>query len=372
VHQLKAGDPFKARTKLDDKQYMEEQYLTEDKSSYEIASLLEVGQQAVLSALHKHNIKIKTAHDYSNKKTIGSYHNTIIKWLDDNRINHTSCYILKSSWNRKNKYWELDEYLPDHKLFIEIQGEFWHGILPRSRSYTHIRNKMWSDLWKYLTIMRDLPDHKVLYLTDNNTNIEVLRKTLKIDSVSRTSAPYNTLNIDVKLIKPSDARVFLKENHYLGTTNGTFYGAYVNDVLMLVCTISNPTRQNIKSSIGKCRELTRLAVKDGAPTNIISYSFSRIAKLEVCMGTTSIVTFADPTPYRKNQHSGAVYRACNFKYVGSTAWNYCYCDNENIYHKKTIYNRAKKVGLKEKEYVNQNGLYKLPEWPKLKFEIILK
>ena len=37
-------------------------------------------------------------------------------------------------------------------------------------------------------------------------------------------------------------------------------------------------------------------------------------------------------------------------------------------HKKTLYNRAKKDGLTEKEYYTLNGYFKLPEWPKHKFE----
>jgi hypothetical protein len=115
-----------------------------------------------------------------------------------------------------------------------------------------------------------------------------------------------------------------------------------------------------------------MAAINNGPANILSYMLARVCNEERRDGTKSIVTFADPTPWRKRQHTGSVYKACNFTFVGNTAWNYCYCnDDGELIHKKTVYNRAKKVGMKEKEYVTANNLHKLPEWPKLKFEVVL-
>lgn len=285
-------------------------------------------------------------------------------WLNDNQIEYIKTYKIFSRWNNKKYELEFAYFIPRSKIFLELyepSSETWKSEFARS--------KLWLDLIKFMIVKRDLPEFQVIYLSDNIT-LKLGQIFLKNPHSSQESL--RDLFIEIKIINPEQAKQFLINYHYLGFTAGTYYGGLIANKLEFVCVISNPTRQNIKSSIGECKELTRLAVSPNAIRNIISFSIAKICKIEKQKGTKAIVTFADPTPYRKNQHTGAVYKACNFNFVGYTTPNYCYTNKEGeLIHKKTVYNRAKKIEVTEKCYRDLYQLFKVPEWPKLKFEKIL-
>lgn len=60
-----------------------------------------------------------------------------------------------------------------------------------------------------------------------------------------------------------------------------------------------------------------------------------------------IVSFADTTI----GHTGTIYKASNFKLDGITSGSHYYVSKTGfIMHKKTLYNRAVKMGMTEKEF----------------------
>jgi hypothetical protein len=59
-------------------------------------------------------------------------------------------------------------------------------------------------------------------------------------------------------------------------------------------------------------------------------------------------------------HEGTIYKATNWKLDGSIPPDYWYFDEKGLkYHKKSVWNRAKKEGVTEKEYVKNNNLSKI-------------
>lgn len=368
---IKHSNPEQILTILNDKQWLEEQYITKYSSSVKIAEQLGVNPALVQSYLKKHNIKTRASVDYQNvRRPSGVHLNVVTKYLDDNNIKHITSFIYNGRYNNKDRKFEIDEYLPEHKMFIEIQGIHWHGLTRYHWKYQRVRSKMWSDLMKYLCVTRDYPDHKFIYLREDELKTD--RWMIKLFKKQSNNTYFNKNDYRFTECIYNDIKDFIIENHYLqSAAKGNYYALYRNEQLVAACVISSPTRVEIKLSNGqKCREVSRLVAND-LPKNGLSYFLSQVLKTEKKRGTLGLITFADNSPMMKGQHSGGIYKASNFRYVGLTSYNYRYVnDQSDIIPKKTLYNRAKKQKLTERRYAELNGWFKIPEWPKLKFEYI--
>jgi len=75
------------------------------------------------------------------------------------------------------------------------------------------------------------------------------------------------------------------------------------------------------------------------------------------------VSFAD-TQY----HEGTIYKASNWIDYGLCQPDYQYISDVGVpMHKKTLYNRAMRAGMKEREYAESYGYKKVKTGRKLKF-----
>jgi predicted transcriptional regulator len=175
-------------------------------------------------------------------------------------------------------------------------------------------------------------------------------------------------SIDIKNIKISEIdrfRVdfFCKSVHYLGySKKGSIYnlGFFDGEDLVAVALIANPTRNESKINGEKTCELTRFLILGRVRTkNMASRCLSLIIKfLKKNSDYKHLISFADT-----GHHLGTIYKAANFCEAGKTKASYNY---EGI-HKKTIYERAKRLGMTEYEYVRFFNLERIKEEPKIKF-----
>jgi len=367
-HQIK-GHADSIYSQLQDKQWLTDKYIIDGLSSTEIANGLGCTPELIQRYLRRYGIKARSAHYYESVRKPSSAQLCLAKYLDEAGVPHTSGWIYDGVFNRKPRHFELDEYLPDHRTFIEVQGEHWHGLDRRHWRYQRVRAKLWADLMKFMCLRRDYPDYRIVYLAkhqiDNGEWYNKLFPAIRTTGARHTEC--NFVSNDVAVPE------FIITHHYLHTVRpGRAYGLYHCDKLVAGAVVSSPSRQSIRLSNKRVpAELSRL-VAVNAPHNSLSWFLSRIIKFERRAGLVAgLISFADQSPVRKGEHSGAVYRAANFRHVGMTEPSYFYVDKatEPI-HKKTVYNRAKKIGLTEREFVLVNGLYKLPEWPKHRFEFL--
>lgn len=80
----------------------------------------------------------------------------------------------------------------------------------------------------------------------------------------------------------------------------------------------------------------------------------------------NLLTFADPN----FNHNGSMYLAANWKYAGESRPDYWYSSDTGwVMHKKTLWNRAKNLCMKEKEYAGLFGYRKIWVLPKKKFTL---
>ena len=117
-------------------------------------------------------------------------------------------------------------------------------------------------------------------------------------------------------------------------------------------------------------ELSRLWLHDDEPKNTASWFISKTLNfLQKKTHLSGIVSYADPTV----GHTGAVYKASNFAFIGTTRTSYHYTQQDgNWIHKKKIWRDAKKLGISEAVYAKSLGLEKVPEKEKLVFQFVFK
>jgi len=371
-HQIKHDNPKQLLAQLSDRSVMHRLYVEQELSSTDIADRLGCNGVLVQRWLRRHKFKIRHHSDYWARRKIGELHQSFINLLNNYSVKHQTCFVYSGRYNGKNRVFEIDEYLPDLKVFIEVNGDHWHGISRRHWKYQRVRNKLWSDLIKYLCVTRDYPDHRFIYVTDNNVTDAFVSRLAGTAKSEYASIDRQNFNMDQ--CSYADTAQFLIDNHYLGPTKGRrYYRLMVGGSTAAIAVVASPTRAEIKLSTGQeCLEITRLASSD-IGQNGLSYFLARVLRNEARINDAAgIVSFADQSPLYKQQHWGTIYRACNFKLISRTGWNYRYynCDTDELIHKKTIYNRAVKLDMTESEFVKINSLHKIPEWPKLKYEYL--
>lgn len=168
---------------------------------------------------------------------------------------------------------------------------------------------------------------------------------------------------EVKMATKDQLEWLFVNLHYSGTIPPFRYGygLYLYEDLVGGCIFSRPSRQNISADL----ELSRFFVMDGTPKNTESYflgSCLRLLRRDGFVG--KIITFADVT----EGHTGIIYRATNWREDGFTGPNYHYRSSSgDRMHKKQVWNRAVKNGVKESEQALAEGLTKIAELPKARF-----
>ena len=141
---------------------------------------------------------------------------------------------------------------------------------------------------------------------------------------------------------------------------GLIIGVRFDSKLIACCVFSSPTR-NVDGG-----ELTRFVIHPRfQKKNLASWFLSKASKLGL-EKFGKLFTFADPN----FNHNGSIYLASNWNYVGDTKSDYWYVNDEGwVMHKKTLWNRAVNMSMKESEFAILFGYNKVWGLPKKKFEI---
>jgi GNAT superfamily N-acetyltransferase len=249
-------------------------------------------------------------------------------------------------------------------ILIECQGEYWHSLDRSVRNdkckssyvYNNFPGKYeLKYIWEHEFACKDKVVGVIQYwlgLTDNGI----------ID--------FNFSNLEIKSCPASDYRQLLSKYHYLSTAGlgGIAYGAYLNNELAAVCIFSPLGRQNKEKSIGanknQVRELSRLCIHPKyQKKNFASWFVSRCIK-KLDQKYSIIVSYCDTT----FNHDGAIYKACNFIQDKKVRPDYWYVSTDGwVMHKKTLYNRAVMMKMKEKQYAENLGYKKVFGFEKLRF-----
>jgi len=228
---------------------------------------------------------------------------------------------------------------------LECQGDYWHTL-----SKTQVKDRS-----KFSYISRYFPEYEIMYIWEHefyakDKVIGRLKSKLGIE-VKVEDFDLKDLVI-VEDIKVADINSFLDAYHYIGKgRSGKTFGAYINDKLIACAVYSNLIRQNIAHQFdGDSLELARLCIHPNyQKRNLASYFLSRTFKN---LNVTNVISYCDTTV----GHTGAVYKSLGFMLHHEVDPDYWYIDTNGwVMHKKTLYERARKMGTTEADYASQFG-----------------
>jgi very-short-patch-repair endonuclease len=262
----------------------------------------------------------------------------------------------------------FDFLLPDKNIYIECQGEYWHSLPGRKER----------DAAKFSYLEKSVPESKILYLYER----EFLNPVFVFSKISNFVNGHNVVleqnQFDFESLKilevSNDISIkFLNSFHYaaFGRSPKKVYGVYLGEELVAICKFSTVVRNEVATSMdlvsNQVLELDRFCIHPKyQKKNFASWFLSRVTKLifKNFNNIQRLVSFSDLT----YGHSGTIYKASNWTEIGRVRPDYYYVGHDGfILHKKTLYNRAVKMGMKEKEYAEKYEYEKSFGKEKLKF-----
>lgn len=295
----------------------------------------------------------------SSQPSISSIQKILYSILDDLSISYEIEYVIGP--------YSFDCMIPlrDKKLLIECQGDYWHSMdrsvhLDQSKA-TYIENYHPDCELKYLWEHEFNEQHRIIDLIKYWTN-----------KIELEIIDFCFDDVEIRECQSKDYKPLLSKYHYLpnagrgGMAHGAF-GAYIEDVLVAVCVFAPLSRQNMPYDYESTRELSRLCIHPRyQKKNFASWFVSRCIK-KLDPKYKIIISYCDTT----FNHDGALYKACNFQLDGKVKADYWYVSADGwVMHKKTLYNHARKMSMKESGYAERYGYKRIYGKDKLRFVYI--
>ena len=313
--------------------------------------------------------KEKLAKALANQPKVSSLQTTLYSILDDLGVDYFREYNDKPDDPEcVIGPWNFDCVVPRNDnttLLIECQGDFIHSL----------PGKKQRDTAKATFIARYHHDYELKYIWEHefcnhNYVVETLKYWLGISKSELVDFKYP--DIKIKRSKANEYIPLLKKYHYLFNAGrgGIAYGAYYHGKLIAICVFSPLGRQNIQiKNYGpdEVRELSRFCIYPRyQKKNFGSWFISRCIKL-LPAKYRAIISYCDTT----FNHDGSIYKASNFELDQEVKPDYWYTSPDGwIMHKKTLYNKAINLSMKEREYAERFGYLKV--WGRCKLRFIYR
>lgn len=253
----------------------------------------------------------------------------------------------------------FDFSLNNNEVLLEVQGSYWHAK-PERRQRDRFKSRLARKHKKKLVVVWD---HEL----GNKKLIEA-----RIINAVR-SAEFNFKECIVKECSWQQSRQLLSEWHYQGCgRSGHCIAAFYDDNIVATCVFAKATRQETaaKQKLGynEVFELTRFVIDPAYQAhNFGTWLLARAIRIiKSSYGNIKcLVAFADTT----YGHYGDLYRAGNWKFDGECAPSYWYYHRRKnrTWHKKSIWNAAKKRGVSESDYATSKHLVKVIGQPKIRY-----
>lgn len=309
-----------------DREQLYSLYITQNKTQQELSEIFGCCQNTIDRALEFHSITKNNSYSYR-ESNIEKKIRVLLDTLNVNYIQNSRKIIAPL---------ELDFFLPDYDIAIEVCGLYWHSTKVNSNQH-HIydKYKICNNLGiRLITIFED----EIIYkpkIVENRVAIILNR---------RPSDIYARQCI-IKQLLPDIGSAFLNTYHLQGSGNNSIYlGAFYEDNLMAVMSFSKPS---IAKGASKTQwELNRFASIDSIP-GIASKLFKFFIKNNA---PESIISYAD-----LRWNTGNLYNKLGFKHIHDSRPNYWYIDQLKRKHRFN-FTKHKVLQLYPKEDPNQTAI----------------
>lgn len=224
---------------LSDKEWLTNEYITNKRTTVDIGKELGVDYSTVIEHLKKQGFDIRKRSNYSLVELdICNYITSLGVTVETNVRNLISPY-------------EIDLYIKDKKLAIEINGLYWHSFHPSSNK---IENRK-----QHLFKTQECERHNIQLL--HITDYEWINKKDIIKSIIKSKLGLNdqiyARKCNIKEVTTSEAKEFIEKYHLQGFVGSSHYiGLYNNDELYMIMSFG-------KNRYGSGFELHRMCSKDG-------------------------------------------------------------------------------------------------------------
>jgi very-short-patch-repair endonuclease len=262
---------------------------------------------------------------------------------------------------------EIDIYLPDYNIGIEVNGNYFHSELNGDKSKLYHINKTEDSNKKGINLIRFYED-EILLKTDIVLS--------KISSKLNLNETIYARKCVIHEISKKESIDFLNKNHLQGyTIDKIRYGLFFNAELISVMTFGSKRKSlGNKTNISNEYELIRFCNKKY--TNVVG-GFSKLLKYFIKnFNPSKIITFADIRWSGVNPNN-TVYHKNGFKFINKTPPNYWYVKTDkfiNRYHrfvfrKDVLIKEGYDKNLTEWDIMKIKGYDRIWDCGSLKFEL---
>lgn len=244
-------------------------------------------------------------HEYNlmRDRSISTPHQIVLNWLDEFGIEY------QTNTRKVIKPKELDIYIPNHKLAIEVNGWYWHDSFRNTPRNYHAEK---ADDCESVGV-------QLLQFWD----YEIQQKPELIKSIIQSKLglckKLHARNLSVKAVPPSMAREFLNICHLNGYTHAKDHlGLFDNGQLVMILSYG---RSRFEKDV---TEIIRIACAHGMT---VVGGVSKLLKHANIHG--SIVSYAD-----RRISNGNMYQQLGFRHVYNTNYGYHYFDGQNCHSRQ--------------------------------------
>lgn len=326
---------------IHDKKLLED--FIKNKTVSSAASELNISDSCLRKWLYRYDV-----FTYDGKKN--QYESMITAHLDKLGV-----YYEKNKRNLLDNGLELDFYLPDYSLAIEVNGIFWHSELMGKDKTYHI-NKT-TECKKHNINLVHIWDYQI----DNNPELVLSMISSK---VGKSNIKIGARKTSIVVLDNKTYSDFLKINHLHGSVNSRFRYGLVSEQDNLVAVMGFGYSRFQKNEI----EMYRFAVKQnhniqGAASKLLKY----FTNVESC---DRIISYAN-----RDISNGIVYEKLGFELIAITPPNYHYFMNRTVYSRHRFQKHKLKnilsiydENLTEWDNMKNNGYNRFWDTGNLKYE----
>ena len=263
---------------------------------------------------------------------------------------------------------EVDFYLPDFNLAIELNGNYWHSEVGGGKDKSYHLNK---------TIECNKKGVKLIHIFEDELKLKkdiVLSRLLNMLGLSNNKI--YARKCEIKEIKNRIKTRFLENNHLQGNCNDKIrFGLFHNNKLMSVMTFGKLRRVTGNKDKKNNYELIRFCSKINS--NVIG-GFSKLLKYFIKKHNPSnIITYAD-VRWSGIEPLNTLYNKNGFNFIHKSEPSYFYRHKNRLnrehrfnYRKSVLKNKLETFDPKLTEWENMqlNGYDRIWDCGSLKFEL---
>lgn len=226
---------------------------------------------------------------------------------------------------------EIDIYIPDQKIAIEINGIFWHSDSFKEKNYH--KSKTDACLDKGIRLIH--------IMEDEIFNSPEITKSRISSILSKSDKKIWARKCSIKEVDKRESINFLNDNHIQGACGSSYsIGLYLNDELISLMTFGKLRKSLGSNNKEGVWELLRFCNKIN--TNVVGGASKLMDRFINEKLPSKIISYCD----RRWSPDGNLYRKLGFTFIHNTNPNYWYYKN-NSYKKYHRFNFRKDALVKD-------------------------